>query len=41
MKLLQNKPQVKNMNICFYDLYYTAIKNRDENDNEIVIDEID
>ena len=29
MKLLQTKPQVKNMNI-YYDLYYSVIKNRDE-----------
>ena len=38
MKFLQNKPQVKKMNINYYDLYYTIIKNRDEkkimNDNE-------
>ena len=31
MKFLQNKPQVKNMNINYYDLYYTVIKNRVEN----------
>ena len=31
MKFLQTKPQVKNMNINYYDLYYTVIKNRDEN----------
>ena len=30
MKLSQTKPQVKNMNIIFYDLYYTVIKNIDE-----------
>ena len=30
MKLLQTKPQVKNMNIKYYDLYYTVIKNRGE-----------
>ena len=29
MKFLQTKPQVKNMNINYYDLYYTVIKNRD------------
>ena len=34
MKILQTKPQVKNMNINFYDLCYTVIKNRD--DKEIV-----
>ena len=30
MKLLQNPPQVKTMNIKCYDLCYTVIKNRDE-----------
>ena len=30
MKFLQTKPQVKNMNINYYDLYYTVIKSRDE-----------
>ena len=30
MEFLQTKPQVKNMNIKYYDLYYTVIKNRDE-----------
>ena len=30
MKFLQTKPQVKNMNINYYDLYYTVIKNRDD-----------
>ena len=29
MKFLHTKPQVKNMNINFYDLYYTVIKVRD------------
>ena len=29
-KYLQTKPQVKNMNNNYYDLYYTGIKNRDE-----------
>ena len=33
MKFLQTKPQVKNMNIKYYDLYYTLIKNRKEKDN--------
>ena len=33
-KFLQTKPQAKNMNIKYYDLYYTVIKNRD--DKEIV-----
>ena len=37
MKFLQTKPQVKNMNITFYDLYYTVIKNKD--DKEVVNDE--
>ena len=31
MKFLQTKPQVKNMNINYYDLYYTVLKVRDEN----------
>ena len=33
MKLLQAKPQVKNMNIEYYDLYYTVIKNKDDKEN--------
>ena len=37
MKFLQTKPQVKNKNINYYDLYNTVIKNRDE--KEIAIDE--
>ena len=44
MKYLQTKPQVKNMNIKYYDLYYTVIKNRDENkdiDNQYENDEND
>ena len=36
-KFLQTKPQIKNMNIKNYDLYYTVIKNRDE--KEIVNDQ--
>ena len=28
MKFLQTRPQVKNMNIRYYDLYFTVIKNR-------------
>ena len=36
MKFLQTKPQIKNMKINCYDLYYTVIKNRDG--KEIVID---
>ena len=34
MKLLQNKPQVKNMNIKYHYLYYTVIKSRDERDDK-------
>ena len=33
MNFLQTKPQVKNMNIKYYDLYYTGIKFRDENED--------
>ena len=33
MKFLQTKPKVKNMNINYYDLYYTGIKTRNENIN--------
>ena len=33
MKILQTKPQVKNMNINYYDLYYTVIKTRNENND--------
>ena len=31
MKFLQTKLQIRNMNIRYYDLYYTLIKTRDEN----------
>ena len=31
MKFLQTKPQIKDTNINYYDLYYTVIKVRDEN----------
>ena len=31
MKFLRTKPQVKNMNITYYDLYCTVIKTREEN----------
>ena len=44
MKILQKKPQVKNMNINHYDLYYTVIRVRDENkdiDNQYENDETD
>ena len=30
MKFLQTKPQVKNMKINYYDLYFTVVKSRDE-----------
>ena len=30
MKVLQTKPQLKNINNNYYDLYYTVIKNRKE-----------
>ena len=33
IKFLQIKPQVKSLNIKYYDLFYSVIKNRDENDN--------
>ena len=33
MKFLQTKPQVKKMDIIYYDLYYTIIKTGDENKN--------
>ena len=39
MKFLQTKPQVKNMNNKYYDLYYTVIKNRKE--KEYLYDEND
>ena len=44
MQFLQTKPQVKNMNINYYDFYYTVIKTRDENgdiDNQNENDEND
>ena len=31
MKFFQTKPQVKNMNIIYYDLFYTVIKTRAKN----------
>ena len=34
MKFLQTKPQVKDMNISYYDLYFTVIKNRENDKNE-------
>ena len=33
MKFLQTKPQVKNLNINYYDLFYTVIKKRDDKEN--------
>ena len=44
MKVLMTKPQVKRMNINYYDLYYTVIKTRDKNkdiDNQYENDEND
>ena len=44
MKFLQTKPQVKNMKNNYYDLYYTVIKTRNENndiDNQYENDEND
>ena len=44
MKFLQTKPRIKNMNINYFDLYYTLIKTRDENkdiDNQYENDEND
>ena len=44
MKFLQTKSQVKNMNINYFDLYYTVKKTRDENedvDNQYDNDEND
>ena len=44
MNFLKTKHQVKNMNINYYDLYYTVIKTRDENmdiDNQYENDEND
>ena len=38
MKFLQTKPQVKDMKIKYYDLFYTAIKTGD--DKEIVVEKI-
>ena len=44
MKFFQTKPQVKDMNINYHDLYYTVIKIRDENrdiDNQYEDDDND
>ena len=40
MNFIQTKPQVKRMNINYYDLYYTVMKNRDEKEIVIGKDEI-
>ena len=43
-KLLQTKPEIKNLNVIYYDLYYTVIRIRDENketDNQYEDDNID
>ena len=34
LQFLQTKLQVKNMNINYYDLYYTVIKSRDDKEIE-------
>ena len=44
MKFLQTKPRVENMNITYFDLYFTVIKTRDENkdiDNQYENDDND
>ena len=44
MKFLQTKPEVKNLNNNYYDLYYTVIKVRDQNkdiDNQYENDDND
>ena len=44
MNFLQTKPQIKEMNINYYDLYYTVIRIRDENkdiDNQYENDDND
>ena len=35
MKFLQTKPQVRNLNINYYDSFFTVIKNREEKQNVI------
>ena len=37
LKFLQTRPQIKNINTKYYDLYYTVIRNRDE--KEIIDDQ--
>ena len=34
MKFRQVKPQIKNMKMKYFDLYYTVIKNKNEEDIE-------
>ena len=34
MKFLQTKPHVKNMNINYYDLFYTIVKNKENVDDK-------
>ena len=34
IKFLQTKPQVKNMNIKYYDLHYSVIKNKESVDSQ-------
>ena len=34
MKFLQTKPQIKKTNINYYDLYYTVIKSREDNNEK-------
>ena len=44
MKFIQTKPQIKNMNINYYDLYYTVFKVTNENkeiDNQYENDDND
>ena len=44
MKVLQSKPQVNKKKFVYYDMYYTVIKNRDDEEivkHEYETDEID
>ena len=44
MKRLQTKPEIKNLNIKYHDLYYTVFKFRDQNkdiDNQYENDDND
>ena len=40
LKFLQTKPHVKNMNINYFDLYYTVNKNRDGKEEEDEYDNV-